>query len=174
MKIEKENQTITSIVQKSTYICEYPGCDYKTTDKEAADNHHGAKHAVKDTKQIFDYTFHLFETEDDARQWMDAADGSRIQRVRWSGPGWYRVSHYTQPCPRSCCTDDVVELTSYPECVKDWQSDLCGIMYTLEEAAEKLGPCSTCGNKWEYRKGWDDPCIDCGLCLTPPEDHDAV
>jgi len=50
------------------------------------------------------------ETEEELRE--KAGSDFRVVKVKWDGPGWYFIYHYSQPCPRGCCHDEVFEAIS--------------------------------------------------------------
>lgn len=72
-------------------------------------------------------------TEEELRQ---KAKGFRVVKVDWDGPGWYFIYHYSQPCPRGCCFDQVFEAQSASDRANEIQSKMRELASNLKEAKE--------------------------------------
>jgi hypothetical protein len=96
-------------VTVTQYGCDL--CDFTSDDKEEVEKHHGKSHAVKDT--VGDMM--RFESEEDAKSWMSCDDFADRRRMNWTGPGWYTVKSYDEPCGRGCCRKWVLELVPAAE-----------------------------------------------------------
>jgi len=45
----------------------------------------------------------------ESEQFLRDRTKSRVRKIYWKQPGWYFLTEYSQPCPRGCCRDDVME-----------------------------------------------------------------
>jgi len=91
MKIRIE----TVHVPAETYEVKHLGCDFcefETTEEEDLKSHHARTHAVKKEQEVNGEKFYWFDSEEDAKLWLDPPDGHSIAdytSVDWAGPGWY-------------------------------------------------------------------------------------
>jgi len=74
------------------------------------------------------------ETEIQLRE--KAGDNFRVVKIKWDGPGWYFIYHYSQPCPRGCCHDEVFEAQSASDRTCEIQSKMKDLASHLKEAKE--------------------------------------
>lgn len=76
------------------------------------------------------------ENEEELRE---KAKGFRVVKIDWNGPGWYFIYHYSQPCPRGCCHDDVFEAQSASARACEIQDEMRSLADDLREARELEG-----------------------------------
>ena len=65
---------------------------------------------------------------------QEKAEDFRVVKINWDGPGWYFIYHYSQPCPRGCCHDEVFEAQSAADRAYDIQSKMKDLADDLKEA----------------------------------------
>ncbi len=58
----------------------------------------------------------------------------RCNYGEYNGPGKYRLLQYQQRCPRGCCYDDVVELVSATDIIKEIREKIIELSYIMKEA----------------------------------------
>jgi hypothetical protein len=84
-------------VPAETYEVKHLGCDhcdYETTEEDNLKNHHAKNHAVKKEQTVNGEKFYWFDSEEDAKLWVDPPDPfhqtiADFTHVQWDGPGWY-------------------------------------------------------------------------------------
>lgn len=111
--IVRRNTIPSQEVTYTSFGCDH--CDFTADEQEAVDKHYAAEHACKGRIDKPDFDAYRFETEQDAKAWLDhrGIEGwYRVRKVDWSGPGWYVTETWDQPCPRGCCTDQCIRLSS--------------------------------------------------------------
>lgn len=67
---------------------------------------------------------------------MDRA--ARVQMGNYEGPGDYYLLSYSQPCPRGCCYDDVYEVLTADEVVKEIVNEIRDLAADLRQARAHL------------------------------------
>lgn len=150
MKVVKKMLVPAEEVDVITYQCDVPGCKYETDDEDSLQDHFGKEHTVRAKKVILEdgldpmisrsITLFWFEFEDHAQKWLDTTknDWCEIRRVRWSGPGWYYESYDTQPCPKGCCQDQVVELESIEGLISDKRGEARRLLERADEIEKAI------------------------------------
>jgi len=104
-------------VTVTTYGCDE--CDFTADHKEQVEQHYAKTHACRKEAEVDGRTLRWFNTEEDAKAWLNQEDWYRVHEVDWSGPGWYVTETWSKPCPRGCCTDHCIRL--FP--ASSWVSD---------------------------------------------------
>ena len=89
--VEEESQVVFKPTKHTTFVCEYPGCNWTGSSRKSygdiqeAKNHYGVCHSWrKELKYEIDgtyYNFYLLDNEEDFKEWG--------LRHIWRGPGWY-------------------------------------------------------------------------------------
>lgn len=74
---------------------------------------------------------------EDKSQIVERAKNSRVIDINWSGPGWYYIFRYSQPCPRGCCRDSVYKAISSAEWCKDLAEEIKDLSSQLREARKR-------------------------------------
>ena len=76
----------------------------------------------------------FLQTEEEFKsQFKDA----RVKVGKWQGSGNYYRTSYTQKCPRGCCYDYVIELTSATDQISIIKEEMRELASALREAREK-------------------------------------
>jgi hypothetical protein len=120
-------------VPASTYEEKYFGCDhcdFETQDEEQLQNHHAKTHAAKKEQTVNGEKFYWFESEEDAKLWLDPpGDSSSIAdfiHVAWTGPGWYgsELTEGHGRCRCGGCSYFETALHPLATFIKRWRKDI--------------------------------------------------
>lgn len=153
MKVVKRHLVPAKEVEEVTYQCDVPGCDFEAPGEGDIKRHFGKEHTVRAKRTILEdgldpiisrsIELFWFEFEDHAQAWLDThSDFYEIRRVGWDGPGWYRTTFDTEPCPKGCCRDQVIELEIIGDLVTDKRSSARRLLERadeIEKAVKALG-----------------------------------
>lgn len=149
MKIRIE----TVHVPAETYEVKHLGCDhcdYETTEEDDLKYHHAKTHVVKKEQTVNKEKFYWFESEDDAKLWLDPPGDSNsiadYTHVEWTGPGWYgnELTSGIGRCRCGGCEYFVTTLYPLTTFVERWRKDITANDSTTEarlaaiEAASKM------------------------------------
>jgi len=130
VKVVKRRTVPAEEVEEITYQCDVPGCDFEVYDEDDLKDHFGKQHTVRAKQVILEddldplisrkITLYWFEFEDHAQAWLDTqSEFYEVRQVQWTGPGWYRTTYDTQPCPKGCCRDHVIKLEDIESLISD-------------------------------------------------------
>lgn len=62
---------------------------------------------------------------------------NRVQLGKYDGPDKYYVLHYSRPCPRGCCYDNVIEILTKEETAQEVSEAMRDLSYILKQARTK-------------------------------------
>jgi hypothetical protein len=111
MKTIVETKTVPAEeVKVTTYGCDE--CDFTASSQRDVAKHYAEKHACRKETEIAGHTIRLFNSEADAKAWLNDGDGYQIRELEWGEPGWYMTETWRQRCPHGCCMDDCIRLFS--------------------------------------------------------------
>lgn len=128
MRIRIETIPVPASTYEETYYgCDH--CDFETQDEDACKSHHAKTHAVKKEQTVNGEKFYWFDTEDDAKLWLDPPGDHSIvdfTYVNWTGPGWYGAEHTEGHGRCRCGGCSYFETTLHPLAffIERWRKDV--------------------------------------------------
>lgn len=111
---------------REVYGCDF--CEFEDTDKDVVLNHHAKHHAAKETIELNGEKFYRFESEEDAKLWLDPPNDyshNDFTEVTWTGPGWYGndTSWGKGRCRCGGCDYFVSELVPLDQLIERWRKN---------------------------------------------------
>jgi hypothetical protein len=120
----------TTVVPEETYTTTHYGCefcDFETSDLEDFEKHHATLHAAKKEQELGGTKFYWFDSEADAKAWLDATDDHYdYTYVTWAEPGWYGLSSSFSRggCRCGGCERFSASLTSLASWIDSWRAEI--------------------------------------------------
>lgn len=129
MKIRTETVSVPEEQYDVThYGCEEAGCDFESTDEADVKKHRFQKHVVKKELTRDGTHFYWFESEEDAKGWLEERDdhSERTHLQGWTGPGWYGTTSSEERggCRCGGCSYFLTTLKPLADYAEDWVEEI--------------------------------------------------
>lgn len=114
-------------------LCRCDHCDFSSPDPHIVSNHEFEKHERKITQTLYwgetRYTLIRISDEQTFERWVKSTTRTNnVQVVRgdklFLGARWYAYHITQEPCPRRCCTDNVLNISTLENLRINWRNEL--------------------------------------------------